>query len=160
MTTVSGRLQALGLVIPPVPKPIGNYVPARRAGNLLFTSGVSPKRSDGSLAIGKVGAVISLDEGYEAARLCGLALLSNIAAEVESLDAVAAFIKVFGMVNAVPEFQEHPRVIDGCTDLLVAIFGEDGRPARSAIGVAACRGVSRPRSRRSPYSGSGGRARS
>jgi enamine deaminase RidA (YjgF/YER057c/UK114 family) len=130
------RLAALGLILPPAPQPIGNYVPFRLAGNLLFLSGVGPRQPDGSIITGKVGAALDVARGYEAAKMCGLNVLVNIRSAVGSLDRVEAILKVLGMVNAVPEFTEHPKVIDGCTDLFVAVFGEAGRPARSAVGMS------------------------
>ncbi len=129
------RLQSLGLVLPPPPAPIGNYVPFRLGGGLLFLSGVGPRRADGGIITGKVGASLSVEDGYQAAKLCGLNLLTNIQTALGSLDRVDTVLKVLGMVNAVPDFQQHPRVIDGCTDLFVAVFGENGRPARSAVGM-------------------------
>jgi enamine deaminase RidA (YjgF/YER057c/UK114 family) len=129
------RLAALGLTLPPPPAPIGNYVPFRLAGNLLFLSGVGPRRADGSIITGKVGAELDVAGGYDAAKLCGLNLLVNIRSAAGSLDRVDTVLKVLGMVNAVPGFAEHPKVIDGCTDLFVAVFGDSGRPARSAVGM-------------------------
>jgi enamine deaminase RidA (YjgF/YER057c/UK114 family) len=129
------RLAALGLTLPPPPQPLGNYVPFRLAGTLLFLSGVGPRRPDGSMITGKVGAAIDVARGYEAAGLCGLTLLANIRSAAGSLDRVETILKVLGMVNAVPEFTEHPQVINGCTDLFVAVFGDSGRPARSAVGM-------------------------
>ena len=134
------RFQALGLTLPPPPKPIGNYVPFRIGGGLLFLSGVGPRSTDGSMVTGKVGAAVSIELGYEAAKLCGLNLLTNIVAALGSLDRVDTVLKVLGMVNAVPEFRQHPKVIDGCTDLFVAVFGENGRPARSAVGMGSLPG--------------------
>jgi enamine deaminase RidA (YjgF/YER057c/UK114 family) len=129
------RLAALGLTLPPPPAPIGNYVPFRLAGNLLFLSGVGPRQADGSMITGKVGAEVDVARAHEAARLCGLNLLVNIRGAAGTLDRVDMILKVLGMVNAVPSFTDHPKVIDGCTDLFVAVFGEDGRPARSAVGM-------------------------
>jgi enamine deaminase RidA (YjgF/YER057c/UK114 family) len=129
------RLAALGLTLPPPPAPIGNYVPFRLAGNLLFLSGVGPRRADGSIITGKVGAELDVAGGYDAAKLCGLNLLVNIRSAAGSLDRVDTVLKVLGMVNAGPGFAEHPKVIDGCTDLFVAVFGDSGRPARSAVGM-------------------------
>lgn len=129
------RLTELGHMLPPLPKPLGNYVPYRRAGNLLFLSGVGPRHSDGSITTGKVGLDLSIQQGYDAALLCGLNLLVNIRAAAGSLDNVDTVLKVLGMVNAPPDFADHPQVIDGCTDLFVAVFGENGRPARSAVGM-------------------------
>ncbi len=130
------RFQALGLTLPPPPAPIGNYVPFRIGGGLLFLSGVGPRKHDGGIMTGKVGATVSIEQGHEAAKLCGLNLLTNMITALGSLDRVDTILKVLGMVNAVPDFQQHPKIIDGCTDLFVAVFGENGRPARSAVGVA------------------------
>ncbi len=136
MPTPESRLHALGLVLPPPPAPLGTYVPFRQAGGLLFLSGVGPRLADGSSVRGQVGSELSIGRGIEAARQCGLNLLTNIRAATGTLDAVDMVLKVFGMVNAAPGFGEHPKVIDGCTDLFVAVFGEAGRPARSAVGMA------------------------
>ncbi len=133
--TADERLVKLGLTLPPPPKPLGNYVPFRIAGNLLFLSGVGPRQVDGSIITGKVGADLTVEQGYEAARLCGLNLLTNIISAVGTLDRIEIVLKVLGMVNAVQTFGDHPKVIDGCTDLLVAVFGDHGRPARSAVGM-------------------------
>lgn len=129
------RLASLGLTLPPPPAPIGNYVPFRLAGNLLFLSGVGPRQVDGSIITGKVGADLDVAHGYEAAKICGLNLLVNIRSAAGSLDRVDTILKVLGMVNAVPSFRDHPKVIDGCTDLFVSVFGDNGRPARSAVGM-------------------------
>ena len=134
--TADQKLAALGLVLPPPAKPAGTYVPFRLAGNLLFLSGVGPMRIEGGMVTGKVGADVLLEQAREAAKLCGLSLLANMVAALGSLDRVDTVLKVLGMVNAVPDFTRHPAVIDGCTDLFVAVFGESGRPARSAVGMA------------------------
>ncbi|MCW3473825.1 RidA family protein [Limobrevibacterium gyesilva] len=133
--SAEARVTELGLVLPPPPKPIGNYVPYRIGGGLLFMSGVGPRHADGSSTTGKVGAVLTVDQAYQAARQCGLNLLTNMRAALGSLDRVDTILKVLGMVNAVPDFGEHPKVINGCTDLFVDVFGENGRPARSAVGM-------------------------
>jgi enamine deaminase RidA (YjgF/YER057c/UK114 family) len=133
--TATERLAQLGIVLPPAPKPAGNYVPFRLGGNLLFLSGVGPHRSDGTMVTGKVGDEVSVEQGYEAAKLCGINLLVNMTAALGSLDRVDTVLKVFGMVNAVPGFTRHPQVINGCTDLFVSVFGDNGRPARSAVGM-------------------------
>jgi enamine deaminase RidA (YjgF/YER057c/UK114 family) len=134
------NLARLGLSLPPPPKPLGNYVPWRLAGNILFLSGVGPRAANGITTTGKVGQALTIDQGYEAARLCGLNLIANMEAALGSIDRVATVLKVFGMVNAAPNFIEHPKIIDGCTDLLVAVFGDDGRPARSAVGMGSLPG--------------------
>ena len=129
------RLARLGLALPPPAEPIGNYVPWRLAGNMLFLSGVGPRHPNGIVTFGKVGQALTIDQGYEAAKLCGLNLIVNMQAALGSLDRVDTILKVFGMVNAAPNFIEHPKIIDGCTDLFVAVFGDNGRPARSAVGM-------------------------
>jgi len=129
------RLADLGLTLPSAPKPIGSYVPFRLAGNLLFLSGVGPRRPDETMITGKVGADLTVAQGYEAAKLCGLNLLVNIIAAVGTLERVDTVLKVLGMVNAVPDFGQQPEVINGCTDLFVQVLGEGGRPARSAVGM-------------------------
>jgi len=133
--TAEQRVKDLGLVLPPAPKPAGNYVPARIAGNLLFLSGVGPRGDDGSYMTGKVGAGVSTEQAYQAARLCGMSLLANMRAALGSLDRVDTVLKVLGMVNATPDFEDHPKVINGCTDLFAEIFGANGVPARSAVGM-------------------------
>jgi enamine deaminase RidA (YjgF/YER057c/UK114 family) len=129
------RLTDLGLTLPSPPKPIGNYVPFRLAGNLLFLSGVGPRRADETMITGKVGADLTVEQAYEAAKWCGINLLVNMIAAIGTLERVDTVLKVLGMVNAVPSFTDHPKVIDGCTDLFVHVFGEGGRPARSAVGM-------------------------
>jgi enamine deaminase RidA (YjgF/YER057c/UK114 family) len=138
--SADARLAELGLALPPPPRPIGNYVPYRIGGGLLFLSGVGPRRADGTSLTGKVGSVIDTEAAYEAARLCGLNLLTNMRAALGSLDRVDTILKVLGMVNAVPDFTQHPKVINGCTDLFVEVFGDNGRPARSAVGMGSLPG--------------------
>jgi enamine deaminase RidA (YjgF/YER057c/UK114 family) len=127
------RLKELGIVLPPLPKPVANYVPYRLAGNILYLSGQGP-RENGISLVGKLGADISLEEGYRRARVVGLGLLSAMRDALGSLDRVDYVIKLLGMVNAVPEFNDSPKVINGCSDLFVEVFGEAGRHARSAVG--------------------------
>ena len=134
------RLADLGLTLPPPAKPLGNYVPFRLAGNLLFLSGVGPRSADETMITGKVGADLTVEQAYEAAKLCGLNLLVNMIAAVGTLERVDTVLKVLGMVNAVPTFTNHPKVIDGCTDLFVQVLGEGGRPARSAVGMGSLPG--------------------
>jgi enamine deaminase RidA (YjgF/YER057c/UK114 family) len=138
--TAAENLERLGLELPPAPQPIGNYVPWRLAGNLLFLSGVGPRNAKGISTVGKVGQALTIDEAYDAAKLCGLNLIANIQAALGSLDRVDTILKVFGMVNAAPNFIEHPKVINGCTDLFVEVFGDNGRPARSAVGMGSLPG--------------------
>jgi enamine deaminase RidA (YjgF/YER057c/UK114 family) len=134
------RLADLGLTLPPPAKPLGNYVPFRLAGNLLFLSGVGPRRADETMITGKVGADLTVEQAYEAAKLCGLNLLVNMIAAVGTLERVDTVLKVLGMVNAAPTFTNHPKVIDGCTDLFVQVLGEGGRPARWAVGMGSLPG--------------------
>ena len=129
------RLKQLGLVLPEVPAPVANYVPFRIAGNLLFLSGQGPRDEAGRMLTGKVGADVSVEEAYRRARLIGLQLLSATRQAAGSLDRVEAVLKVLGMVNAVPDFKDHPKVINGCSDLFVEVLGDAGRHARSAVGM-------------------------
>ncbi|MGA8612320.1 MAG: RidA family protein [Xanthobacteraceae bacterium] len=131
--SAEARLKELGIVLPPLPKPVANYVPYRLAGNILYLSGQGPRENGVSL-VGKLGADISLEEGYRRARVVGLGLLSAMRDALGSLDRVDYIVKLLGMVNAVPEFNDSPKVINGCSDLFVEVFGEAGRHARSAVG--------------------------
>jgi enamine deaminase RidA (YjgF/YER057c/UK114 family) len=133
--SAEARLQQLGLILPEIPTPVANYVPFRLAGNLLFLSGQGPRDPDGGALTGKVGAEVSVEEAYRRARLIGLQLLATTRQALGSLDRVDAVLKVLGMVNAVPEFKDHPKVINGCSDVLVEVLGEAGRHARSAVGM-------------------------
>ncbi len=117
-------------------KPVANYVNAVRVGNLLYLSGKGPNKIDGSQVIGKVGKNLSLEEGYEAARLTAINHLSVLKAELGSLNKVKRIVKVLGMVNCTDEFIDHPKVINGYSDLMVKIFGEKGKHARSAVGMS------------------------
>jgi enamine deaminase RidA (YjgF/YER057c/UK114 family) len=128
------RLKELGLVLPALPKPVANYLPYRIAGNLLFLSGQGPRDENGKSLSGKLGAEIGIEEGYRRARLIGLGLLAATRDALGSLDRVDFIVKLLGMVNAVPDFNESPKVINGCSDLFVEVFGEAGRHARSAVG--------------------------
>jgi enamine deaminase RidA (YjgF/YER057c/UK114 family) len=128
------KLAELGLTLPQLPKPIGNYVPFKRAGDLIFLSGQGPRRPDGSPITGKVGRDVTVEEAYEHAKLIGLGLLAAAKLAAGDLDKVEV-LKVLGMVNAVPEFKDQPKVINGCSDLFVAVLGERGRHARSAVGM-------------------------
>ena len=128
------KLAELGLTLPQLPKPIGNYVPFKRAGDLIFLSGQGPRRPDGSPITGKVGRDVTVEEAYEHAKLIGLGLLAAVKLAAGDLDKVEV-LKVLGMVNAVPEFKDQPKVINGCSDLLFEVLGERGRHARSAVGM-------------------------
>jgi enamine deaminase RidA (YjgF/YER057c/UK114 family) len=133
------KLAELQLALPTLPKPIGNYVPFKRAGDLIFLSGQGPRRPDGSPITGKVGRDVTVEEAYEHAKLIGLGLLAAAKQAAGDLDKVEV-LKVLGMVNAVPDFKDQPKVINGCSDLLVAVLGERGRHARSAVGMGSLPG--------------------
>jgi enamine deaminase RidA (YjgF/YER057c/UK114 family) len=121
-------------VLPALAKPVANYVPYRIAGNVLYLSGQGPRDEKGNHLSGKLGAEISIEEGYRRARLVGLGLLAATRDALGSLDRVDYIVKLLGMVNATPDFNDPPKVINGCSDLFVDVFGEAGRHARSAVG--------------------------
>ncbi|HYJ09894.1 MAG TPA: RidA family protein [Polyangiaceae bacterium] len=130
------RFAELKLELPPAPKPVGVYKPIVLVGNLAYLSGHGPLRPDKSLITGKVGAELSLEQGKLAARQVGLALLATLRKELGSLERVARVVKLLGMVNATPNFQEHPHVINGASELFAAVWGPDaGVGARSAVGM-------------------------
>ena len=132
---IEKRLEELKITLPAISAPMGNYVPARRAGNLLFLSGRGP----GAIA-GKVGDTITVEQAYQHARIVGLSLIAVMKQELGDLDKVKGIIKVLGMVNASPSFGDHPKVINGCSDLMVEVFGDAGRHARSAVGMGSLPG--------------------
>jgi enamine deaminase RidA (YjgF/YER057c/UK114 family) len=132
--SAEARLKELELELGKVSAPVANYVNAVRTGNLLFLSGKGPW-SHGDRPRGKLGREYTVEQGYQHARSVGLDILAVLRAELGSLDRVKRVVKVLGMVNAVPEFEDHPKVINGCSDLLVEVFGERGRHARSAVGM-------------------------
>ena len=137
MAKIEARLAELGITLPDTPAPVANYVPGVRTGNLLYLSGIGPaERADGTSLVGKVGRDLSQEEGYEAARLTGLNIISRMKGEVGDLDKVKRVVKMLGMVNSDPAFNQQPAVINGCSDLLVEVFGDKGRHARSAVGLA------------------------
>jgi enamine deaminase RidA (YjgF/YER057c/UK114 family) len=126
----------LGLTLPPAPKPLGVYKPFLRVGNLIYVSGHGTVQEDGSLIIGKVGVDFDKDEAKLAARQVGLAILATLKANLGSLDRIKRVIKVLGMVNATPDFERHPFVINGCSELFAQVWGEDnGVGVRSAVGM-------------------------
>jgi enamine deaminase RidA (YjgF/YER057c/UK114 family) len=130
------RLKELGIELPPVSPPVANYVNAVRVGNLLFLAGKGGRAGpDGRRAKGKLGREYTVEQGYQHARDAGLELLAVMRHELGSLDRVKRVVKVLGMVNALPEFADHPKVINGCSDLFVEVLGERGRHARSAVGM-------------------------
>ena len=133
--SIDQRLRSLGIELPRLSAPAGLYAQAVRTGSLLYLSGKGPTRADGSSVEGRVGSDLTLQEGRDAARLAGLQLLAAIAAEPGGLDAVVKVVKTLGMVNCAPGFTETPAVIDGCSELLIQVFGQAGRGARSAVGL-------------------------
>jgi enamine deaminase RidA (YjgF/YER057c/UK114 family) len=135
------RAQELHLVFPPAAKPMGVYKPAVLVGNMLYLSGHGPLNADGSLITGRVGTDLTLEQGKQAARQVGLAILSTVRNTLGSLDKVKRVVKTLGMVNSSPDFKDHPKVINGFSELLADVFGADnGVGARSAVGVAALPG--------------------
>jgi enamine deaminase RidA (YjgF/YER057c/UK114 family) len=134
------RLRELGLVLMTPAVPIANYVPFVQAGSMLYLSGQGPREPDGRLHTGKLGAGLDIDTAYGHARLTGLNLLSVAHVALGDLSRVRRVVKLLGMVNATPEFGDHPKVINGCSDLLVSVFGEAGRHARSAVGMGSLPG--------------------
>jgi len=129
------RIKELGIqLIKPTP-PIANYVKAVRAGNLVFLAGHGPDKPEGGMVTGKVGGDLTAEQGQDAARLTGISLLSTLKAEIGDLNKVKRIVKVLGMVNAVPTFEKHPQVMNGFSDLMVEVFGENGKHARSSVGV-------------------------
>jgi enamine deaminase RidA (YjgF/YER057c/UK114 family) len=138
--SAEARLKQLGIILPNVPSPIANYLPYRVAGNLLFLAGQGPRDENGNLLTGKVGADVTVEEAYDRARRIGLGLLAATRQALGSLDRVDTVLKLLGMVNAVPDFRDHPKVINGCSDLFVEVFGEAGKHARSAVGMGSLPG--------------------
>lgn len=130
------RLSELGIELPPVPPAIANFVRTRRVGNVLYVSGHGPVHPDGSRDRGKVGSDLDVGQAQLAARLTGLNMLATVRQALGSLDRVEQIVKVLGMVHSAPGFGRQPEVIDGFSDLMVEVFGEDGRHARSAVGMA------------------------
>ncbi len=130
------RIAELGIDLNQPSSPIANYVPAVRCGNLVFLSGHGPRRGESSeMVTGKLGSDLSVEEGYDAARLVGVQLLASLKRELGDLDKVKRCVKALGMVNGTPDFTDQPGVINGFSDLMVEVFGENGKHARSAVGM-------------------------
>ena len=132
--TPEAKLAAMGLSLPEVPKPVGSYLSYKLSGDTLYLSGQGPMYADGSFALGKVGRDVTVEEANAHAKLVGLGLLAAAKMAAGELSRIEV-LKVLGMVNAVPGFTEHPKVINGCSDLFIAVLGERGRHARSAVGM-------------------------
>ena len=126
--------------LPKAPKPVANYVTSVKVGDLLYVSGHGPAPIEGVKTLGKVGKDLTADEGYQSARRTGLNILATAREALGTLDRVERVVKVLGMVNSVPDFQDHPKVINGCSDLFVEVFGDAGRGARSAVGMGSLPG--------------------
>lgn len=138
--TPEERLSEIGLELPSPPKPIATYVPCVRVGNLVFMAGHGPNQSGGQAWRGKLGGDLDVEQGQAAARAVALNLLASLKAELGELSRVRRIVKLLGMVNSTPEFGDQPKVINGASDLLVELFGDQGRHARSAVGLAALPG--------------------
>ena len=134
--TPEERLDELGYKLPSLPPaPIGNFINTKRVGNLIYISGQGPLTLSGELKKGKVGQDVTIEEATEHAKIVAINIIASLKYELGSLSKVKSFVKLFGMVNSVPLFENHPSVINGCSDLLCKVFGEKGVHTRSAIGV-------------------------
>lgn len=135
-TTPESRLEELKLILPPSPKPLGVYKPVLIIGKFLYVSGQGPMRTDGTLITGRLGDSLTLEEGKQAARQVGLTMLATIKGQIGDLNGIKRIVKVLGMVNSTPDFGQHPAVINGFSELMAEVFGEDnGIGVRSAVGM-------------------------
>lgn len=132
---VEEKLKELNVELPEVGAPVANYVNSVRTGNLVYTAGKGPNKPEGGYVVGQVGTDLTIEEGYAAARLAAIQLLAALKAEIGDLNKVKRIVKVKGMVNAAPGFGNQPEVINGCSDLLVQVFGDRGKHARAAVGM-------------------------
>ncbi|MDA1189695.1 MAG: RidA family protein [Chloroflexi bacterium] len=138
MGAIEDKLKKMGITLPKTPSPVANYVPFVKTGNLVYLSGVGPAAdAKGVIPKGKLGKDLTVEQGYEAARLVGLNVISRMKDAVGDLDKVKRVVKLLSMVNSAPDFLDHPKVANGCSDLLVEVFGDKGRHARSAVGMGA-----------------------
>ena len=129
------KLKELGIELSTPSSPVANYVNSVRSGNLLFISGKGPLKNDGNYIKGKLGYDLTIEQGYEAARITAINLISTVKASVGDLKKVKRVLKVTGMVNAAPNFTDHPKVVNGCSDLIVEVFGDRGKLTRAAVGM-------------------------
>lgn len=135
-TTADQRFEKLGLTLPPAPKPMGVYKPFLQVGNFVYVSGHGTVKEDGSLIIGRIGKDLTMEEGKTAARQVGLAILATLKENLGSFNRIKRVIKVLGMVNCVPDFERHPFVVNGCSELFANVWGNDnGIGVRSAVGM-------------------------
>ncbi len=133
---IEARLKELGLELPDAPTPVANYVPALLAGNLLFVSGQIAKAGDGHIVTGSVGSDLTVEDGQKAARRCAINILAQAKAALGSLDRITQVVRLTGFVNAGAGFADHPKVINGASDLMVEVLGEKGRHTRAAVGAS------------------------
>ena len=138
--SAEARIAELKLQLPQPPKPVATYVPIVQVGNMVYVSGHGPLKVDKSLIVGRVGDDLTEEQGKEAARVTGLAILATLKSQLGSLDRVVRMVKALGMVNSTPDFKNHPSVINGFSDLMVEVFGEPGKGARSAVGMGSLPG--------------------
>ena len=138
--SAESRITQLKLILPDPPKPVATYLPCVQVNELVYVSGHGPLRADKTMITGRVGADLTEAQGKEAARVVGLAVLASLKNYLGSLDRVVRLVKTLGMVNAAPDFQNHPAVINGFSDLMVEVFGEPGKGARSAVGMGSLPG--------------------
>jgi enamine deaminase RidA (YjgF/YER057c/UK114 family) len=134
--TIEARLAELGITLPEAPNPVANYVPYAISGNLLFISGQVAKGADGKIVTGALGQDVDIDAGQAAARLCALNILAQAKAALGSLDRIVQVVRLTGFVNATPAFTDHPKVVNGASDLMVEVLGDKGRHTRAAVGVS------------------------
>ena len=134
---VEKKIEKSGFKLPKTPEPVAEYIPAKKSGNLVYCSGQGPVKENGEfLYTGKVGGEVSKEEGYEATQLCALNALAAIKSAIGSLDKIKSIVKLRGFVNSTPDFTDQPQVVNGASELMVNIFGEKGRHARSALGTS------------------------
>lgn len=133
---IERKIKELGLIIPEAPKPIAEYIPAKKISNLVFTSGQGPVKDGKFVYVGKIGAEVSLKEGYESAKICAINCLAAIKSLIGSLDNIDEIVKIKGYVNSTSDFYQQPEVVNGASELIVKIFGEKGKHARSALGTS------------------------
>ena len=133
--TIEEKLKELGIELKTPPSPVANYIPVQQTGNLIYLSGQGPRNESGDFISGKVGSDITAEEAYELARNTAINLVSAMKSYLGSLDKVKKIVKVFGMVKSTSDFTDHPKVINGCSDFFVEVFGDKGRHARSAVGM-------------------------
>ncbi|MCH9653785.1 MAG: RidA family protein [Planctomycetes bacterium] len=138
--SIEAKIQELNLELPEAPKPGGIYNPVVQIDDLLYVSGHGPVKLDGTMHTGRVGDDLTEEQGFEAAQAVGLTMLATLKQYLGDLDRIERFVKVLGMVNAAPDFKRHPLVINGFSDLMVQIFGDQGRAARSAVGMGSLPG--------------------